>query len=181
MGLLTRGNSKLGPDVYHFDLPAGPQRGGSCPGASSYCASICYARHGHYLFASVQAKYADNLELWRTRPAQLERLLSRELDALPSGTVVRLHTSGDFLSAAYVGLWSGLAAVHPALTFYAYTRSWTVPGIRHMLDILRSLPNVTLWASTDPTMPAPPVDWPQTRIVDSFTDAPGIAHCPEQT
>jgi hypothetical protein len=179
MILLTRGNRKLGPNVYHFDLPAGPDA--SCPGASIYCASICYARHGHYLFSSVKAKYAANLNLWRTDPNRLQATLDAELRALPSGTVVRLHTSGDFLSAGYVAMWTRLATIHARLVFYAYTRSWIVPTILASLERLRQLPNVTLWASTDPTMMAAPEDWPTTRIVPTFEDAPGIAHCPEQT
>jgi hypothetical protein len=71
--------------------------------------------------------------------------------------------------------------LHPHLTFYAYTRSWTVPGIRQALDCYRTLPNVTVWASTDDTMPAAPADWPSTRIVPDWESAPGVAHCPEQT
>lgn len=179
MSLLTRGNRKLGSTVFHFDLPAGPEA--SCPGASTYCASVCYARHGHYLFGSVQAKYAANLDLWRTKPGQLERLLTAELGALAPGTVIRLHTSGDFLSASYARLWMRLAAKHPHLTFYAYTRSWIVASILPALEALRQLANVTLWASTDPTMAAPPATWPTTTIVASFDLAPGMAHCPEQT
>ena len=177
--LLTLGNHKLGPKIWHFDLPAGPQSGGSCPGASAYCASICYARHGHYLFGSVQAKYAANLAAWEA--GDLEHLLAAELGTLKPGTVIRLHTSGDFLSVEYVDMWGRLATAFPALTFYAYTRSWVVRAIKRELDKLRKLPNVTLWASTDATMPAPPRGWPVTRIVDSFADAPTMAHCPEQT
>lgn len=176
---LTRGNRKLGASVYHFDLPAGPQA--SCPGASTYCASICYARHGHYLFGSVQAKYAANMAAWREHPAELERELGAELDALAAGTVIRLHTSGDFMSVAYVRMWARLATSHPSLTFYAYTRSWNVRRLLAALETLRQLANFTVWASTDSTMPAPPSGWPTTRIVDTFADAPGIAHCPEQT
>lgn len=181
MSLLTRGNRKLGSDVWHFDLPAGPQSGGSCPGASTFCAAICYARKGHYTFPSVQGKYAANLKLWQTAPRKLEHTLDRELASLPAATVIRLHTSGDFLSAAYVDMWSRLATMHPHLTFYAYTRSWTVRAILPALQCLRTLPNFTLWASTDDTMPTPPADWPSTRIVATFADAPGIAHCPEQS
>jgi len=177
VSLLTRGNAKLGPTIYHFDLPAGPQA--SCPGASAYCASICYARHGHYLFGSVQAKYAANLAAMRA--GTLEPQLAAELDNLAAGTVIRLHTSGDFPTVAYVRVWARLAVSHPSLTFYGYTRSWNVRRLLPALEVLRQLPNVTLWASTDPTMPAPPANWPTTQIVPTFADAPGIAHCPEQT
>lgn len=179
MSLLTRGNRKLGPSILHFDLPAGPDA--SCPGASTYCASVCYARKGHYLFGSVQSKYAANLELWRTDRAKLERMLSAELAKLPAGSVVRLHTSGDFVSGAYVTMWARLAAVHPSVRFYAYTRSWVVASIRRDLDTFRALPNVTIWASHDPSMSAPPAGWPVARIVPTFADAPAEAHCPEQT
>lgn len=178
MALLTQGNRKLGRSILHFDLPAGPQA--SCPGASEYCAAVCYARKGHYLFGSVQSKYAANLAAVANL-GQLQRDLERELVKLPAGTVIRLHTSGDFISAAYVDMWSRLAACHPAIRFYAYTRSWRVPTILAALDLLRRLPNVTLWASHDPTMPAPPTGWPVARIVPTWADAPGEAHCPEQT
>lgn len=177
MPTLTRGNAKLGRDILHFDLPAGPAA--SCPGASTFCASICYARHGHYLFGSVQAKYAANFEAWKA--GTLEPVLASELAKLPAGTVIRLHTSGDFVSAAYVAMWHRLASTHPALTFYAYTRSWRVPAILRALDTLRTLANVKIWASTDPTMPAPPHGWPIARIVRDWTEAPAEAHCPEQT
>lgn len=179
MALLTRGNRKLGPNVWHFDLPAGPQA--TCPGASEYCAAVCYARKGHYTFGSVRTKYAANFEAWRTEPAILEARLAGELDILPAGAVVRLHTSGDFLSAAYVGMWMRLAEDHPSIRFYAYTRSWTVPNIRRTLERFRQLDNVTLWASHDPTMAPAPAGWPVTRIVADWSAAPAEAHCPEQT
>lgn len=179
MAILTRGNRKLGASILHFDLPAGPEA--SCPGASTYCAAVCYARKGHYTFPSVQGKYAANLDMWRNDPTGLERALTAELGKLAAGTVIRLHTSGDFLSAAYVDMWARLAIMHPALTFYAYTRSWRIASIRQALESLRELPNFTVWASTDPTMPPAPANWPTTRIVPSWEDAPAMAHCPEQT
>lgn len=177
MAYLVAGNRKLGRSILHFDLPAGPEA--SCPGASEYCAAVCYARKGHYTFPSVQDKYAANLAALHS--GALESALRLELDALVPSTVIRLHTSGDFLSAAYVRMWQRLAASHPALIFYAYTRSWRVARMLPALESLRQLANFTLWASADPTMPNPPAGWPTTRIVATFADAPGIAHCPEQT
>lgn len=177
MTYLTRGNRKLGASILHFDLPAGPAA--SCPGASEYCAAVCYARHGHFMFGNVQSKYAANLAAFRS--GTLEDGLRQELLKLPAGTVIRLHTSGDFLSVAYVRMWARLAAAFPALTFYAYTRSWRVPAILRALEDFRTLANVTLWASHDPTMPTAPAGWPVARIVPTFADAPAEAHCPEQT
>ncbi len=43
--------------------------------------------------------------------------------------VVRVHGSGDFHSAGYVGLWAEAARLCRSTIFFAYTRSWRVPEI----------------------------------------------------
>src|SRR5207244_4362697 len=49
----------------------------------------------------------------------------------------------------YVRQWASVAAAAPDTTFYAYTRSWRVPGIREALEEFAALPNVRLWYSAD--------------------------------
>lgn len=168
MPLLTRGNTKLGSRVWHFNLPAGE----SCPGASEWCARHCYAKRGNYRFT--RSKYAANMAM---PTGELGRQLDAELSALPARAVVRIHTSGDFHSAAYVAMWAALASQYPGMPFYAYTRSWRVPSLVPALDEFRALPNVTLWASTDDTTGPAPNGWPEAAI--GFR--PGYASCPEQT
>lgn len=175
--LLTKGNRKLGPDVWHFNLPAGPT--GSCPGASDFCASACYAQAGMFRFQ--QQRYAEQLELVNSHPLEFIGRMTRELDQLPDGATVRIHTSGDFHTVDYVDAWRSIALGMPWLNFYAYTRSWRVPTLKLALEAFGQLPNVTLWASTDPTTGPAPAGWREATIVQTFADAPGMAHCPEQT
>lgn len=170
--LLTRGNAKLGKRVWHFNLPAGT----SCPGASEWCRAHCYASKGHYMLPSVVNKYAANMAATADLDT-LERELTAEIAALPDGAIVRIHTSGDFHTSAYVAMWRRLAAATPSTQFYAYTRSWRVAELVTELDSLRALPNVTLWASTDETTGAAPAGWPEATI--GFRS--GYASCPEQT
>jgi hypothetical protein len=186
MAFLTKGNAKLGPGVFHFDLPAGLTH--SCPGASDFCsgASVegfkshgCYAQKGRFLMPSVQAKYAANMAMLGNL-GELEHALALEIER-PAVKVVRIHTSGDFPTVSYVAMWARLALTFPAVKFYAYTRSWTRPGLKRALESFDALPNVTLWASHDPTMAPAPADWRIARIVGDWAHAPGEAHCPEQT
>lgn len=170
MPLLTRGNTKLGSRIWHFNLPAGE----SCPGASTWCARHCYAKHGNYRFANIRQRYAANMAM---PIGELRRQLDAELSTLPSRAVVRIHTSGDFHSYGYIAMWCLLAKAHPIIPFYAYTRSWRVPELVTALDEFRALPNVTLWASTDDTTGPAPDGWPEATI--GFR--PGYASCPEQT
>jgi len=175
MSLLTRGNRKLGRNVWHWDLPAGP----SCPGLSDICREICYAQKGFFVFQV--AKYAANFALAK-QPFAFLSAMNLELSRLPNGAVVRIHTSGDFFSVSYVDSWSLLAQANPTIAFYAYTRSWNVDAeLREALEAFGQLPNVTIWASHDSSMPGVPAGWRMATIVGDWIEAPAMAHCPEQT
>lgn len=171
--LLTRGNAKLGPKVWHFDLPAGP----SCPGASEWCALHCYAKRGHFLLDAARTKYVSNLQLVNDDINELQLRLYGEIRALPADAAIRIHTSGDFHTRTYILMWYVLARYNPDVQFYAYTRSWRVPDLVPALEFFRTLDNVTLWASTDETTGPGPDGWPEATI--GFR--PGYARCPEQT
>lgn len=178
MSLLTKGNAKLGRGIFHFDLPAGPEF--SCPGASEWCRVNCYARKGHFLFANVQDKYARNWEAAQDLNG-LAAALCAELANLPAGTVVRLHTSGDFFSADYILMWRGLAQIFSGIRFYAYTHSWSRLDLLLALEELRAEPNVKLWASEDPSTGPAPDGWRVAKVFSSFGESSGYASCPEQT
>jgi hypothetical protein len=81
--------------------------------------------------------------------------------------LVRIHASGDFYDAErtganprssdyYIKCWHKIAKANPGTTFYAYTRSWTIPVLRKALLAFAKLPNVQLWFSVDNSMPRPP-------------------------
>jgi len=164
--LLVRGNSKLGEGILHFDLPAGS----TCPGQSPACAQHCYAQRGRYVFPAVRARHARNLEQ-ALRPSFAGRMMS-ELRRACAG-VVRIHTAGDFFSAAYTRAWADIVRACRDTKFFAFTRSWRVPEIREELDRLAGLPNVRLWWSCDRDTGVPSniprrvkVVWMQTAVDD---------------
>jgi hypothetical protein len=63
--------------------------------------------------------------------------------------VVRIHASGDFYDVRYVRSWARVALACRGVIFYAYTRSWRLPGLRADLEDLAALSNVRLWFSAD--------------------------------
>lgn len=177
--MLTQGNLKLGTGVWHWNLPAGSAW--SCPGASAWCdASLfggCYAeetRHPRsYGSAHVKAIYrrnweavqTENLAQWCRDMTEWITLKNKRARHLRNQVrVVRIHTSGDFFSTAYINAWRSVALRCPDVKFYAYTRSWVIPELVEMLEAFRAMPNVTLWASWDSTMEQPPTGWPVASV-----------------
>ena len=139
--VLSRGNDKIGQAIFAFNLPAVD----TCPGRSAAC-DACYAQRGRWVFPKVQAALRRNWEASR-HPFFAERMI-REVRRRRAG-VVRIHASGDFYDARYVRSWARVARNCPWVTFYAYTRSWQLPGLRAELVGLAALPNVRLWYSAD--------------------------------
>ncbi|MBT2385296.1 hypothetical protein [Streptomyces sp. ISL-11] len=166
----------------------------TCPGASDWCAKNCYN-------GDTSGEVDFNRPLWfanerhaREDPEGLGRLLLLQLaDAAKSATppvvAVRVHSSGDFFGDRYVAMWRDIADAVPQHLFWAYTRSWAIPGMLPALDELRQMPNFQLFASVDHTMGDPPDGWRVSRVRDPRTpgtDAEGprpkvrqIA-CPEE-
>jgi len=121
----------------------------TCPSAG-ICARLCYARNGTYMFHNVLAAHTRNLEMvidntdaWRNmlhaelahkrftqdRPS---RSLPIERQDIPDDWLrqwadsgkpaIRIHDSGDFFADWYLWEWAAVAAAHPHLLFYAYTK-----------------------------------------------------------
>ncbi|SRR5579885_987108 len=140
--ILARGNDKIGSDIFAFNLPAVR----TCPAMSAACRSECYARRNRWRFPGVKAALRRNLDA--ARRADFAEQMAREI-VRRGVAVIRIHASGDFFSEAYVRQWTAVAAVAPAVTLYAYTRSWRVPAIREALEEFAALPNVRIWYSAD--------------------------------
>jgi hypothetical protein len=70
--------------------------------------------------------------------------------------VLRIHSSGDFYSRRYIRRWQTIARRNRRTDFYAYTRSWNSPELLDALLQFAAEPNVTLFFSTDRSMPEPP-------------------------
>ncbi len=167
---ISPGNQKLGA-VATFSLPSET----TCPGASEWCARRCYAKRVEKRWVHCVDAYAFNF-LASLRPgAFVDSMLARIPPDLPA---FRIHVAGDFYAAFYVEAWRRICRRRPQTRFWAYTRSWTVPAIRDALEALKQLPNVEIFASTDPSMPLPPAGW-RIAFIDGDSRGDGLL-CPEQ-
>ncbi len=155
---LESGNSKTGSSGRHFawvrvwNLP--PIR--TCPGASSWCRSWCYnGQERPEVYREDQ--WWANLGAFMDDPVRLAALLKNQMSTLQrtGNGALRIHSSGDFFSTAYINMWADIISTHPSVTFWAYTRSWATPELRGSLERLHPLSNLQLFASWDLSMPSP--------------------------
>jgi hypothetical protein len=151
--LLAMGNGKLGRSIFHFDLPAVT----TCPGRSSVCERVCYARRHRFRTRAVQRRLR-----WCLRQSRRADFADRMVDEIrrTGAIVVRIHVSGDFYSADYAARWLAVIRRLPGVRFYCYTRSWRVPEVAPVLARLAAEPNCRVWFSADaetgPPDPVPP-------------------------
>jgi len=146
--LLTQGNTKLGKVIWTFNLMAID----TCPGKSKLCESICYADRYTTHYPSCGPKYESNL-----KAAESNSFVDDISKELKKGIAVcRIHSSGDFYNAKYIRKWISIIKRFPHIRFYAYTRSWNVKRLHKALKDLSDLSNMSLWISTDNTMPVIP-------------------------
>lgn len=165
------GNLKIGAGVYTYSrLPGHPSRSalgsssgtihGTCPGATEECQSICYA-------ARPVAEAGPVASMWLTNS------LHSNVPPIPEDAkLIRLHISGDFDSVEYIQNWVARLIERSDVKCWAYTRSWRVPELLPDLEVLRSLNNVQLLASMDPSCAElPPAGWRRSWIWrDRVTD-----------
>jgi hypothetical protein len=140
------GNLKIGPSVFTYSKSAGhPYSGGTCPGASIECEAICYAKRIKGIVLD-QYRKNDHRETVPPIPAECQLL--------------RIHVSGDFDSTNYIENWYQRLVERPDVQAWAYTRSWRCADLLPMLEKLRTLPNVQLFASMDSSiLEDPPLGW----------------------
>jgi len=153
--LLTQNSELREIGVWNWTLPAwvielpDGSKFNVCPSAGA-CASLCYARHGTYLFPNVRAAHLRNLmfviedlngwseamcdELARKkfRPSGTPRpFVAPEGESLDpwltewtnaGGQAVRVHDAGDYFSDEYTEAWLDIASCYPDVMFYSYTK-----------------------------------------------------------
>lgn len=172
MGMIRKGNRKLPKTTGIFNLPHLV----TCPGATADCKAYCYARKAEVQYKQVLPYRYTNLALSKAKDfvanmvAEITRLKLR---------TIRIHESGDFYNQAYVNKWTAIAKALPSVRFTFYTKSF------HLFDFtkLRALPNVTAFASIDPTTPIerlyPARDWDKATVICKGAEAPkGFFVCP---
>ena len=100
-----------------WNLPAGK----SCPGAGK-CREFCYARKGCFVFSSVTKAHKANLWLSRQNffPTTAINWLWKRTK---TPEYIRLHSSGDVYSQAYLSKLTQIATFNPKIKFYLYTKS----------------------------------------------------------
>jgi len=109
----------------------------TCPGAGE-CKTFCYALKGGYVqWAPVSMSQTRILNFLYNDPSGFFEKLNAEIDEekrkgdakLDKHKVtVRWHDAGDFFSEEYLDLAYKLAATHPTVDFYAYTKMADVSG-----------------------------------------------------
>ena len=133
-------NSKTGKKMGNFNLPPII----TCPGATDYCKSVCYANKGRFKWNNVKKSHKDSLELSKQKDFIIKAIKEcKKLD------FVRLHSSGDLYSIPYINSWYQIAKGCSDTHFCAYTRSWRLNNYFRALIKLNSLPNFHLFLSVD--------------------------------
>lgn len=140
MNLLQKGNRKLPASTGIFNLP----RAITCPGRTAYCQKVCYANKAERMYKAVLPYRTRMLTL--TKDPGFVGLMTAEI-LRSKRRVIRIHESGDFYDQGYLDKWLDIARALPAVTFYAYTKSW-------MLDFGARPANFIIRLSTDPSSPA---------------------------
>lgn len=151
------GNDKIGFGVFTYsrtpgdpakrdtesDMPRGYY--GTCPGSTTECEAICYAK-----------RIKGDVALVHRRNS-----VRSDVPPIPGECrILRIHVSGDFDSVEYIENWIVQLILRPDVTCWAYTRSWRVPALLPTLEKLRALPNVQLFASMDASHEdLPPTGW----------------------
>ncbi len=94
----------------------------TCPQAGA-CAALCYARNGTFRFKPVKAAHARNLKFVLDDPVGWEAAMNDEIKRfVKAGAYVRIHDASDFFADDYLMAWMRIAAAHPSVVFYAYTK-----------------------------------------------------------
>jgi len=175
---IVLGNAKIGA-ISQFSLPAGQNfRGATCPGATEFCESLCYAKS--VFFMMHEWKYYVNWAYVTLFPENFTQIWNQ---AAITG-VVRMHVGGDFFSPEYVSLWADIIKNRKYTRFYAYTRSWQNGKgqlRKEFLGPLRkisALENMRLVLSCDRQTGVPPADLIPTAIrawlAENDQDLPGV-------
>ena len=116
---LSPGNTKTGQSgslyrsVFVWNLPSVA----TCPGLSKWCMHHCYNADRREAIFMVHS-WAENWWWSTKRPKVLRSRISSQLESATAPIAVRLHSSCDFFSVAYIKLWQSIARRHPSVLFW---------------------------------------------------------------
>jgi hypothetical protein len=142
-------NGKTATIANTFGLPAG--KAFSCPGATSVCESVCYAGKLEKLFKGVKVNLLHNWDLLKdadteTMTALLTDMIndfSADCEKKSAPKLFRIHWDGDFFNDDYAQAWKTVITNNTDIQFWVYTR------VKSAALILKDIPNLSLYYSTD--------------------------------
>jgi len=146
--LVTK-NGKQAAIANTFGLPAG--KAYSCPGATSICESVCYAGKLEKLFKGVKVNLLHNWNLLKDADyLTMLNLITEMIEDFKKDCIkkdapmlFRIHWDGDFFNDTYTTAWSDVIKLNPDIQFWVYTR------VKSAALILKDIPNLSLYYSTD--------------------------------
>ncbi len=155
MDILILGNTKMGNNVFLFNLPAKD----TCT-PTSWCLEgrdgepACYALRGRCKWPPSLKGAAQRLEL-----SQKPGFVDKVVEAVNRRKVkyFRLHSSGDFYSNGYVEKWINIAKKCPDTLFRTTTRR---RDLTKLIQELNSLPNFIVRESLDTSRTTPEMGLP---------------------
>tara|TARA_Y100001963_G_scaffold138354_1_gene203017 strand:- start:61 stop:753 length:693 start_codon:yes stop_codon:yes gene_type:complete len=121
---LKNTNSKLGKNIYAFDLPAVV----SCPN-SDVCFKTCYANKGTYLWKSAKNSNTYNFAIALNDLQYLQSELIKEIEKRNIQNI-RIHSSGDFFSKEYFLMWCNIAKRFKNLNIFTYSKAPQIEGLK---------------------------------------------------
>lgn len=138
---VSRGNGKLGKDIFHFDMLSGDgihtlKNGavltnvvGTCTGCCAGCKKNCYAIRDEIQYKGALRLRIANTHIMYTDMARgfqeiHDFIMNRENNKRIKVKVrkFRIHESGEFFSLEYMRAWFKFATEHPFVQFYVYTK-----------------------------------------------------------
>ena len=142
-------NGKTASIANTFGLPAGKDY--SCPGQTETCAKVCYAGKLEKIYKGVRDTLLHNWNLLKDANQEtMESLLSdmindfrKDCEKRNAKMLFRIHWDGDFFNDTYTLAWKSVINNNTDIQFWVYTR---VPSAT---QILKSIPNLSLYFSTD--------------------------------
>lgn len=138
-----KGNIKIGSTVWTFNLLAGPEEIGGCKGSCDpkYCGgcynyddpynSPCYVFKSYKIYgkekSTVVQSHIRNTNAMREDPTEaFEQLNGQIKRARNKPEAIRIHSSGELMSAEIFRNWLKLAAKWPNIPFYIYTKAYDI-------------------------------------------------------
>lgn len=150
--ITTKSGNAVGTNS--FGLPAGV----SCPGATSFCDSICYAKKleripylksvrdilKDNMTTLIYADYLDGIPGMVKELSGMVQVFYDQAVKRNAPKLFRIHWDGDFFSNDYAKAWAEVVRSFPDVQFWVYIRSFNV------LPFITGIDNLSVYISADP-------------------------------